>query len=101
MIKTVLLVPIRDNVGGTFSPASWRTLEQKLRRFGGFTRSSAEGEWESQGRIYRDRSRRYEVSLTSWQQFPEWLGVALWVREEFRQEAMYIEVAGIPEILRP
>lgn len=99
MIKTVLLVPVRDNDGKAFTRAFWRPLEQRLRSFGGFTRSSVQGEWEAQGRIYHDRSRRYEVSLTSWTQLPDWLNIASWVLEHFRQEALYIEVAGIPEIL--
>jgi hypothetical protein len=62
-------------------------------------RDGVTGEWEFGGRVYRDRSREYVVSLKSWWQLNAWLQIAEWAREEFGQEAVYIEVAGIPEIL--
>jgi hypothetical protein len=57
------------------------------------------GAWESAGRRYRDRSRRYTLALGSWLDLPAWLDIVIWARERFRQEAIYIEVAGIPEII--
>jgi hypothetical protein len=39
------------------------------------------------------------VSLTGWRQLPAWLIVVEWALERFDQEAVYIEVAGIPELL--
>ena len=41
------------------------------------------------------------VSLQSLRQVPDFLPEADWTRERFRQEAVYIEVAGVPEILGP
>jgi hypothetical protein len=62
-----MLVPVRDNEGIPFRGNAWRELERRLLQFGGFTRTTgAHGAWESEGRIYRDRSRRYEVALESW-----------------------------------
>lgn len=102
MIKTLVLVPIRDNDGQPFSPADWDLLERKLlERFGGFTGGGlAEGAWSDEtGKVYRDVSRRYEVALSSWNQLPDWLAIVHWIRVHFRQIAVYIEVAGIPEII--
>ena len=100
MIKTEFLVPTRDNRGRPFPRSLWRRLEQQLIRFGGFSRESGiVGAWEFEGRQHRDRSRRYVVALASWTQLPAWLSLIQWVRQEFGQEAIYIEVAGVPEVL--
>ena len=99
MIETVLLVAVRDNQGRRFSPRLWDQLELRLAAFGGFTRAGdVVGQWASQGRTYADRSREYRVALTSWWQLADWLAVVDWARDAFRQEALYIKVAGIPEI---
>jgi hypothetical protein len=103
MIKTVFLVPVRDNAARPFSKATWRSLDRRLMAaFGGFTViSQVRGAWESQGRIYHDVSRQYIVVLNSWNQFSVWLDIVGWARETFHQEAMYVEVNGHPEIWRP
>ncbi len=100
MVKTMFLVPIRDNEGRPFPRSHWRELEQQLLQFGGFSRTTGvAGTWTDGGRIYRDTSRQYVVSLQSWTQIPAWLEIVRWARERFRQEAIYIEVAGVPEII--
>lgn len=101
MIKTVFLVPTRDNEGRPFTPADWDALDEAiLERFDGYTRRfGGEGAWRSGGRVYRDESYEYTISLMSWNRLPAWLDVVRWARQRFRQEAIYIEVAGIPEIL--
>ena len=100
MIKTEFLVPIRDNQGRRFPQSTWLELEQRLVQFGGFSRTSGVvGVWQSEGRTYRDVSYRYTVSLASWTALPAWLDMVRWARERFQQEAIYIEVAGVPEIL--
>ncbi|HEY3363976.1 MAG TPA: hypothetical protein VGK74_02835 [Symbiobacteriaceae bacterium] len=101
MIKTLLLVPIRDNDGRPFSPEDWKELEQKLlRNFGGFTDGGlVRGAWNGGDTVYRDTNRRFEVALDSWTKAPQFLDLAHWTRTHFRQAALYIEVAGIPEIL--
>jgi len=102
MVKAVLLVPAADNDGQLFLDAHWWALEAKLLDFGGFTRGGdVAGAWKAQGRVFRDESRQYIVALQSWRDLPAWLVVVEWARERFRQEAMFVEVAGVPEILGP
>lgn len=100
MIKTLLLVPIRDNDGKGFPKRVWRELEDRLRRFGGFTRLGlVEGDWtDAGGRIYRDRSRQYSCVLSA-RDLAAWLAVVTWAQVRFGQEAMYVEIAGQPEIV--
>jgi hypothetical protein len=101
MIKTLFLVPERDNEGKRFGRARWEHLEHRVMQVSaGFSyRAEVHGTWQSDGRVYRDVSREFTVSLQSWQQFPSWLALVEWIREQFQQEALYIEVAGLPEIL--
>jgi hypothetical protein len=100
MIKTMFLVPVRDNAGEPFPESAWFALEERLARFGGFSwRAGVTGVWSAGGQIYRDRSREYTVSLESWTQPAGWLDVVRWAGRRFRQRAMYIEVAGLPEVL--
>lgn len=69
-------------------------------QFGGFSRlASVRGTWAFEGRTYRDTSRQYIVALNSWTQLPAWLDIARQISTLFQQEALYIEVAGVPEIL--
>ncbi len=100
MIKTVFLVPVRDNCGNEFPASLVEELEQQLLQFGGFSqRNDVSGAWEFQGTVYRDTSKEFTVSLQSWTQLEKWLNVVQWAKEKFRQEAIYIEVAGVPEII--
>ena len=100
MIRTVVLIPVRDNEGRRFPRAAWTELEVRLLEFGGVTKAGeVEGAWRQGDRLYRDRSAQYVVSLGSWLQLEAWLDVVRWARQEFRQEALYVEVAGIPEII--
>ena len=100
MIKTTVLIPVRDNNGRRFPTELRRTLEARFLRFGGFTcEAGIEGAWEQHGRIYRDRSYQYIVSLASWNDFPAWLEDVHWARKAFQQEALYIEVAGTTEVI--
>jgi hypothetical protein len=100
MIETLLLVPLRDNQGRAFARTLWAELEVRLLDFGGVSDIGVvAGVWRSGDVTFRDRSRQFVVSLASWRQFGGWLLVAEWARTAFRQEAVYIRVAGIPEIL--
>ncbi len=99
MIKTTLVVPVADNDGSAFDRSAWRELESRLMQWGGLTRDSdVTGGWTDGDRTYRDRSRRYVVALASWWDLSAWLAVVDWAGRRFRQEAMFVEVAGIPEI---
>jgi hypothetical protein len=101
MIKVVLFVPLLDNHGQPFSSDDWNALEERLASFGGYSvQSSIEGAWVDEGRIYRDRHRAYTVALTTVRRVPAWVDVVEWALVAFRQEALYLEVNGVPEILR-
>ena len=101
MIETVLLVPLADNDGKRFDPALVWQLERRLLRFGGFTGPlQVAGAWYAGGRVYRDTNLQFVVGLTSWTQLPRWLTIVRWALVQFRQEALYIKVAGIPETAR-
>jgi hypothetical protein len=99
VIETVLFVPLTDNEGGRFGRRDWDALEGRLVAFGGFSRTAnVQGRWYDSGRIYADTSRQYVVALASWWQLPIWLEIVDWARVIFRQEALYVKVAGIAEI---
>lgn len=103
MIKTVVLIPVRDNDGKAFPRTLWRELADRLTAIeGGYSYTGkVKGEWvDKDGTTYTDWTNRYEVALTTWRNLGKWLAVVDWAREAFRQEAMYVEVAGVPEILR-
>jgi hypothetical protein len=102
MIKAVMLVPVRDNDGRRFTKTEWTRLEHRLAAaFGGYSLlpGRVTGGWVHEGRLFRDQSRQYAVALNSWSQLSAWLEVVRWTRTAFRQEAMFIEVNGVPEVL--
>ena len=113
MIEAVAFVPVRSNDGVPYPRSFWRRLEESLiEDFGAFSRlSDVRGVWvdlpETPDRgiappvTYRDTSRQYVVALLSWSQFPVWLRAVDWILLETGQKALYIKVAGIPDVLRP
>jgi hypothetical protein len=102
VIETVFLVPLRDNDGRPFPQAAWTELHERLLGLGGYSQfDGVVGAWVSEGRVFRDVSRQYTVSLGSLRQLPAWLEVVEWVRLRFAQEAIYVKVGGIVEILGP
>jgi hypothetical protein len=102
MIKTVIFLPERDNDGHLFGPALWAEVEDRLSAvFGGFTRQDGyKGVWPSEsGVVYRDDNVAFTVAMTV-RQLPAWVAFAEWALVAFAQEAVYVEVAGSPEILK-
>jgi hypothetical protein len=101
MIKTLLFVPSADNSGEPFPSDMWNALEEQLVQFGGYNfQADIEGAWVDDGRLYRDRNRSYSIALTSIRQLPPWVAIVEWALEHFRQEALYVELNGSPEIVR-
>ena len=102
MIETAVLLPRADNLGARFPPRVWREVEQRLLTLaGGWTfAGEVSGAWLADGTTYRDVSREYTVTLESWRQVATFLAFADWARLALRQEAIYVSIAGIPEILR-
>ncbi len=99
MIEAVVLIPTADNEGRRFGAGRWLLVEERLRtEFGGWTRQAdVQGEWVHAGKVYADRSRQYVVVLRSWGQVPAFLEFVEWARIEFRQLALLVKIAGLPE----
>ena len=104
-IRVVLPIPRYDNLGRRFRARHWLRWEAHLRGVsGGFTRlqGTAIGVWVSpDATSFVDRSRIHLLALRSWQQLGAWLRVVEFARQLFEQEAMYTEIARVPEILPP
>ncbi|MEO6326519.1 MAG: hypothetical protein ABIQ65_17985 [Thermoanaerobaculia bacterium] len=87
-------MPLADNDGVPFTDSTFADFEDSLVRLaGGFTRhGDVEGAWRSpEGRIHRDRSRAYVVSVpsSSVDRIASILDTE--VRRRFRQEATFLE----------
>jgi hypothetical protein len=97
----MFLVPVHDNHGRLFRQEAWDALEDRLlATFGGFSMTPGiHGAWRAGDAVFRDVSRQYAVAITGWSQMPVWLDMIEDVRVAFGQLALYVEVAGIPEIL--
>ncbi len=89
-----LLLPLADNDTVPFSDAAFTAFEDFLVQLaGGFTRrGDVEGAWRApDGRVMRDRSRSYAVTV------PEHLtdrvasSIDHYVRRQFRQQATFVE----------
>jgi hypothetical protein len=101
MIKTMFLVPVADNEGRPIDRDVWAELRKRCLAFGGFTRTEGlSGQWVSEsGKVFADNMVRFEIALQSWSQLSAWMDMVRWARVAFRQEALYIEVLGVPEII--
>ncbi len=101
MIKATILIPKRDNDGRPFDRRILQAFEARLIELsGGFSITrDVEGVWRYEGKTYIDRSDRYEVAMQDWDGIAPFLEVVRWARVRFRQEALYVEIAGIPQII--
>lgn len=101
MFKTMFQVPETDNGGNRVLPEVFDAIETRLvETFGAFSRRDGmQGAWQGpDGRVYRDRNTTYEVALNRWKQIAEWLAIVEDARQVTRQLALYIEIAGVPDI---
>ncbi len=97
-----MLIPVADNAGTAFPPEAWHELEARFRsQLGGFSMGGVmQGQWVGpDGHVYADTSRQYIVALEI-RQMPAWLAIVEWALERFGQQALYVEIAGSPEILK-
>jgi hypothetical protein len=100
MIKTVVFIPIRSNDGRRFPRRTWAEIEGRLKQFGGYTRGpEQQGSWHDGTRWYREPNFPYHIALQSARDLPTWLAFVAWVQEMLGQAAMYIEIAGQPEVI--
>ncbi len=96
----MFLMPVRDNEGRAFEAEAWAELDRRLLRFGGASAAGmVSGTWDSGEGVHRENNLQYQVGLQRWTDLPEWLDLIRWARRRFRQQAIYVEVAGIPEII--
>jgi hypothetical protein len=102
VIPASIIIPIADNEGKPFADGQFVAFEDHLLGLAdGLTRrDNVMGQWRADdGVVYRDVSYEYEVSMGSWRDIGAFLAVADRAREEFRQLAVYVRIAGIPEVL--
>lgn len=101
MVKTVFFVPKTDNDGNIFEPKMFDALEQKLvELFEGFTAGGmVRGAWIDGDEVFNDESHVYIVALKTLKQLPAWIELIEWVRVEFEQHTIYVEISGATEIL--
>lgn len=104
MFYARLFVPVADDAGARFAKADWLELEGRLlTRLGGFhIEGERRGAWRSDsGREDHEVSRVYAIALDSVRQISDFIAIADWARQHFREEAIFVEIDGRPEILGP
>lgn len=104
MFEATTLSPIADNDGVRFPDSILVELRGRLVTLaGGLTAEhDVSGVWIApDGRQFAERMTPYTVALRSWWQLPEFLAIVAWAREAFRQHAMFVRVAGVPEVWPP
>ena len=102
MVDTTVLVHRRDSNGRPFSLRLWHELDARCAALcGGATRDSqVDGFWtDHTGRVYRDKSIRYSLTLQSARDLPGWIALMEWILVAFSQEAIYITINGRSEII--
>lgn len=97
LIEAVFMLPEADNDGTPFTRADWEALGERLAAMadGYSVEIGVHGVW----RGYRDLNRRYIVALEHWTDLPPWLDLVRWAQQHFRQQAIYVRVAGVADIL--
>jgi hypothetical protein len=88
-----ILLPLRDNEGAAFPQHLFTEVLQELSdRFGGstaFTRSPAEGVWQSEGAKHHDDIIVVEVMATALDR-PWWLSFRETLEARFRQKEIVV-----------
>lgn len=102
MIESFFLLPRADNDGQPFTDQQIKHLRETIiDQFGGLTveENTATGFWKEGQELYKDNNDKYLIALESLQQIPELLQLVKQVRQDFDQEAIYLNVNGIVEII--
>jgi hypothetical protein len=101
MIEALVLIPIAGNDGRRFPDDVLLELRRRLVDVaGGLTiEHEVSGVWIApDGREVTEPMTPYSVALRSWWQMPEFLRIVEWAREALWQQAMFVKIAGVPEI---
>lgn len=102
MIETFFYLPRFDNDGKPFERHQVNQLRETIiDQFGGLTieEATSSGYWKEGGKVYKDINDKYIIGLESLQQITDLLKLVKQVRKDFRQEAIYLNVNGIVEII--
>lgn len=102
MIETFFLLPRFDNDGQPFTDQQIQQLRETIiDQYGGLTveEAKASGYWKEGDKVYSDSNDKYLIALESLTQIPDLLDLVRQVRIEFKQEAIYLNVNGIVEII--
>lgn len=100
LIETFIMVPKQNNDGKAFPPSKYDNLNREIiEQFGGLTIEHATGFWSDGEKVYQDRNYKYIIGIQSLKQVAEILELARYIRKEFKQEAVYVNVSGIAEIV--
>ncbi|PZC48586.1 MAG: hypothetical protein DK306_000849 [Chloroflexi bacterium] len=104
MFYVKFLVPVTDKAGQAVRSEAWDRLAGRiLDVVGGFQQTRVvAGAWRSDsGQVFHEESREYVMALDSMRQVADFLALVDWAAAAFAQAAMFVEVAGIPEVLAP
>lgn len=101
MFQAFILIPVLDNDGNPLRRQDYDEFEVELAEFpGGFTlRGQVTGGWVDTERLYREPMFEYELGLDSLRKVAGLVQIAEAACGRFRQLAIFIKVAGIPEII--
>lgn len=93
-IEARFLIPIVSNSGSAFEKSRFQWVEDELtRRFGGYTLEGVfEGAYLDNGRIVREKSRRYLVAVPR-DRLDELKEFLREVKSRFGQKSLYVSIA--------
>jgi len=107
-IETYILVPkyYNEDENGNrklVERSKFKKLQQLyIENFGGLTieEKTSTGFWvNEQGKVVQDETYKYIVAIQSWTDVPKLIEIAKFVKEEWKQDAVYINIAGIPDFI--
>lgn len=102
MIGVSIFVPQHDNDGVEFAKEDFDEFcSVACDLFGGYSYlGPASGGWKDENRkLYLDRHANYEVCVSSIKDFAKVLTLAEFVKEKFKQQAVFVRFLGQAEII--
>lgn len=102
LIETYILVPTTYNNGEPVEAEKFEALQALyIEKVGGLTiePETKQGFWTDGTTIYKDINLKYIAAIEHWNQVKDILEIAEYVKKEWNQEAVYINIAGIADII--
>ncbi len=104
LIEAVIPIPANSNASVPFTEVEWAALYARLASVaeGATRRGPHSGVWidPQTGTEYSEPVFEIEVGIESWMQIGAFVEVARWALSHFDQRAIFIKIAGVPEVLR-